>query len=199
MTTISTFRRHRASTEPVAFAAPWARGVLVTAALLLSYGALATTTAHVVWNVLFAVHWFAVFWLVLPVLRGGGVAVARTAIVLAFAYGATMTGVAVVRYALPASSAVYQHPPFGEHPVREVAGFPWSGVEGNGFGLGVERIPFGMGIDALLVNMAVFTLLFGWLLRRASAERLAALARPATVFALVAGLIGGWRLGVLFD
>ena len=85
------------------------------------------------------------------------------------------------------------------HPVLEVAGFPWIGVEGNGFGMGVGRIPFTMGIDALLVNLTLWAAVFAFWLRRASAERVAGLATPATLLALVGGLVGGWRLVALFD
>lgn len=178
---------------------PWAPGVLVAAAVLGSYGVVASTAVGIQGAVLTAPLWLGIGWLAGVVARDGGLRAARATLVLALAYAATMFGVFVVRVPVTPARAVSSHPPFGQHPVCELAGFPWPGVEGNGHGLAVERIPFAMGIDALLVNVTVWAVLFGILLWRANATRVRDWLGPAAVFACVGGLCGGWHLGVLFD
>lgn len=121
------------------------------------------------------------------------------AVVLAFAHAATTLGVFAVRIAVAPTGAVYAHPAPGQHPVREQAGFPWPGIEGNGDGLAHEFIPFAMGVDSLLCNLAVWTLVFGLLLHRRSALSLRGLLGPAAGLAALFGVLGGWHLVYLFD
>lgn len=125
--------------------------------------------------------------------------VARAVLVLAASYAATMSGVFAVRWAAAPVGTRATHPGFGGHAVLERAGFPWPGVEGNGHGDGMDRIPFAMGLDALAVNLLVFALLFGWAMRRWPAARVRAWLVPMSLVATMAGLLGAWRLIVLFD
>ena len=152
--------------------------------------------ANVMWAWLMAWQWLAIGWF------GSRAKVPRSSlrvvVVMAWAYAAVMAGCLM---ALPTgeNSAVYAHPPFGEHLVLVRAGFPWAGIEGNGSGHACDRIPFSMGIDALLVNTAFWLLLFAWLHRRTTAQRAAELLWPAVGTATVAGVVGSWWLAVLFD
>lgn len=173
--------------------------LLVTMALLGSYGAMAATSGNVVVTFLLALPWFGARWFLLWLGRRAGLVPLRTFVVLALAQGAAMLGVAIVQISHAVPGGVHGHAAFGEHAVRVTAGFPWPGVEGNGYGGAMERIPFLMGIDALLVNVTVFAVLFAFLLRRASVARLAELAPVAALFAGVGALCGGWSLIVLFD
>lgn len=168
--------------------------------VVLTLGAIASLAVHVGWLALAALGWAAVVWLGSRWLRHVELPVARTVVVMAFAWAATMAGVMLCNFAGPAGPmAERAHAAFGEHAVRVLAGAPWAGIEGHGGGGAMERIPFTMGIDAMLCNFASWALLAWLCLRRATPAQLVAWLPIGAIAALLAGLGGGWRLVVLFD
>ncbi len=172
---------------------------LVVLAFVASVGAMVSLTRHTGWLWAAAWAWLPLAWFGLRVLRTGRAGGVRAATAIAVAHAATLLGVAVVRIPVAATDAVTVHPGFAEHPVRWLAGFPWTGVEGNGYGLAMDCVPFTMGVDAMLANFG-FWLAVAWTwLRRLDEQRLGSLCWRSAVAAWVAGLAGGWRLLVLFD
>ena len=196
MTSIVMRRRRALELDPGVLDNPFARTVLLASATVSLLAPAVAGMANVVWAWPMAWQWLAIGWF------GSRAKVPsrslRAVVVMAWAYAAVMAGGLM---ALPtgANQPVHAHPTFGEHPVLVHAGFPWPGIEGNGQGLAGDRIPFLMGIDALLVNTAFWLLVFAWLHRRTTPQRAAELLWPAVVAATVAGLVGSWRLIVLFD
>lgn len=168
--------------------------------VLLTFGAIASLAVHVSWVPLGAIGWAAVAWPGSRWLRRVELSAARIVVVMAFAWAATMAGVMLCNFAGPdGPMAERAHPAFGEHAVRVLAGAPWAGIEGHGFGGAMERIPFTMGIDAMLCNFASWSVVAWLLLRRATLAQLVGWLPVGSIAALVAGLGGGWRLVVLFD
>ncbi|MBL8749732.1 MAG: hypothetical protein JNK78_11270 [Planctomycetes bacterium] len=173
--------------------------VAVVLAALCSYGAAAATRGTVVVPLVTAPVWLVLARLAHRRAPQSSAPALRATVVLACAHAATMLGVFAVRIAVGPTGAVHAHPAPGQHPVRERVGFPWPGVEGNGHGLAHEFIPIAMGVDALLCNLAIWTIVFGLVLRRRSTASLRDLLGPATALAALFGVLGGWHLVYLFD
>lgn len=168
----------------------------LTAALVLSVGALLATWQSVIWPALLAPVWLLVTFLLPRCTPQAARAVA------AVAYGYALTMLSVFLFCLRGqalSSGQAGHRAFGEHPVLWNAGLPWPGVEGTDHGLGCDRIPFTMGVDALLVDLAFWVLLVVAVTRRLQPKRLAALCATACWAAAVCGFLGACRLVPLFD
>ncbi len=138
-------------------------------------------------------------WLVLP-WWARGAQFARWNVALAAGFAVAMGGLLRQRW-LPAPDRMpAAHPPFGEHPVTVVAGFPWAGVEGNApYCLAAERVPFTMGVDALLANCAMAAAVVYLLLRRRPRASAQGLLPAAAVAAALASWFGGLELIRLFD
>lgn len=169
-----------------------ARGIRIT--ILLGLVTLLSTWALAIWP-----WWCCWTWLLLP-FWARGASCARLHVSVALGVGCALFGVLLVQF--PVETVVWprSHPPFGEHPVTVLAGFPWPGVEGcRPPPLAHDRIPFDMGVDALLVNAAAFTALFAGLLRRCKPHSISGLLLPASAFAFLGAMVGGWELVTMFD
>lgn len=178
------------------WALPWTRRGVLVLGLVCSYGAALGTRASVL-----LIFLTVPGWLLLSLLTAlWAQHTARFQVALALAFGCTLLGVWLVQHGVPLVRYPNGHPPFGEHPVTMLAGFPWAGVEGTApYWYAMEAIPLDMGVDALLVNLTAFLLPL-WLAMKRVPPRVMRWVLPvACLFAAFATLYASPHLVILFD